>query len=77
MTNRTSLLKNDKDAINEFCERLKQLLGENLQKMSLFGSKAEGKDTADSDIDILVLIKDSASIANETVSRREIDSRAA
>ena len=50
----------DQAAIRDFRERLSRLLGQDLQKLALFGSKAEGKDTRDSDIDILVLIKDSA-----------------
>ena len=55
-----SLNQKDQAAIQDFRQRLIRLLGQNLKKLALFGSKAEGKDTRESDIDILVLVKDSA-----------------
>lgn len=50
----------DSQAIKEFKEKLQHLLGKDLEKVALFGSKAEGRDRWDSDIDLAVLIKDSA-----------------
>ena len=50
----------DSEAIEEFRIGVRRLLGNNLERLAIFGSKAEGRDTWDSDIDILVLIKDSA-----------------
>ena len=55
-----SLSEKDRIALQEFRERLVPLLGNKLLKMVLFGSKAEGRATAESDIDVLVLIKDEA-----------------
>ena len=54
------LNRNDELAVKEFQARIAKLLGASLHKMLLFGSKAEGKATAESDIDILVLIADRA-----------------
>ena len=57
---RLPLNANEERAIKEFRERIFQLLGNGLKKMALFGSKANGRATSESDIDILVLVKDSA-----------------
>lgn len=45
-------------AINEFCNRLKSQLKENIKEIRLFGSVAKGNAKWDSDIDILVVLKD-------------------
>lgn len=55
--NKLPLNPKDSQAVNEFAERISRLLGTSLQKLALFGSKAEGRDTIGSDIDVLVLIK--------------------
>ena len=55
-----SLSEKDRFALQEFRECLVSLLGKKLLKMALFGSKADGRATAESDIDVLVLIKDEA-----------------
>lgn len=57
---RLFLSVNEKLAIKEFRDRVAGLLGDGLKKMALFGSKTNGHATSESDIDILVLIKDSA-----------------
>ncbi len=57
---RTNLRSKDALALKDFYEKVRSLLGSDLRKMALFGSKAEGRDTPESDIDVLVLIKDSA-----------------
>ena len=57
---RLSLNANEKLAIKEFRDRVFQLLGNELKKMALFGSKTNGHATSESDIDILVLVKNSA-----------------
>ena len=54
------LNKKDSQAIAEFKKKITHLLGNSLQQLSLFGSKAKGTDQPDSDIDVLVLIKDAA-----------------
>ncbi|MEW8960065.1 nucleotidyltransferase domain-containing protein [Neomoorella humiferrea] len=57
--------RNDK-AIKDFCELLKQQLGEKLLATRLFGSVARGTATPESDIDILVVVE------NEDKPTREI-----
>ncbi len=52
--------KKDIHAVTELKITLSRLLQKNLVKLVLFGSKVSGEDTPHSDIDILVLIKDSA-----------------
>lgn len=56
------ILRNPKDqkAVDDFRKRLLLLLGSHLVQLALFGSKASGKDTPESDIDMLVLVKDVA-----------------
>lgn len=61
------LNKKDSLALEEFRLRVLRLLGKDLEKIALFGSKAEGRDTAESDIDVFILIKDS-----KRVMRRQI-----
>ena len=46
----------EKRAIEEFTKRLKTELGSKLLKMRLFGSKARGEFSKDSDIDILLIL---------------------
>ena len=45
-------------AVNHFAHRLRELLGENLLAVKLFGSYARGKATPDSDIDMFVLVRE-------------------
>lgn len=56
------ILRNPEDqmAVDDFRSALTQLLGSHLVQFVLFGSKATGRDTKESDIDILVLVKDVA-----------------
>ncbi|MEW6104401.1 MAG: nucleotidyltransferase domain-containing protein [bacterium] len=58
-----------KDAINEFTEKIKVLLKENLMSIRLFGSKARKDANNASDIDILVEVKS----LNENVWDRIMD----
>ena len=60
MKHKAELDEKDRSAVKEFCERISKLLGADLHKVLLFGSKAEGRATAESDIDVLVLIQDRA-----------------
>ena len=60
MKNTARLSKKDPSAIKDFHTRISKLLGTDLYKMLLFGSKAEGRAAAESDIDVLVLIQDPA-----------------
>lgn len=51
-----NLSKRDYSAIIEFANGIRHLLGDNLLKIILFGSKTTGKATKESDIDILVMV---------------------
>lgn len=46
----------EQQAIEALLARLMETHGRDIQKITLFGSKARGNDTAESDIDILVVI---------------------
>ena len=59
-----TLKDRDAAALREFVGRVRAALGEQVLALKLFGSKATGRDTPESDIDILVLV-DEASIALE------------
>lgn len=48
----------DRRAVEEFRDGVRELLGERLADLRLFGSKARGDDGPESDIDILVLVHD-------------------
>lgn len=47
----------EKEVIKKFTERLKDTLGDNLLLVKLFGSRVRGDFSADSDIDILLVVK--------------------
>lgn len=55
MTFLTSL---ESKALTEFSARIKESLGENLFDLKFFGSKATGKFHDESDIDILIILKE-------------------
>jgi len=51
------LKKKELEAVKEFCTRVKKTLGNDLIGLTLFGSKARGKASRDSDIDIVVVVR--------------------
>jgi predicted nucleotidyltransferase len=55
---KTMLNEIEKKAIGELIEKLKETYGENLVKVILYGSKARGDQTEDSDIDIMIILQD-------------------
>jgi uncharacterized protein len=57
MSRRVKLQGKDAAAIEEFVERLRAVLANNLIEVKLFGSKATGKDQPESDIDVLVAVE--------------------
>jgi predicted nucleotidyltransferase len=57
MSRRVKLKAKDAAAIEEFVERLRTVLANNLIEVKLFGSKATGKDQPESDIDLLVAVE--------------------
>ena len=51
------LKKKEMEAVKEFCTAVKGTLGNELVGLSLFGSKARGKASRDSDLDIAVVVR--------------------
>lgn len=52
-----NLIEKEKQAIKELVEGLRKLYGENLSRVILYGLKARGEATEESDIDIMVVLK--------------------
>ena len=52
------LSQHEREALAELKIRLGELLGDNLQRMVLFGSKARGDAQPESDLDVAVLVRD-------------------
>jgi predicted nucleotidyltransferase len=52
------LLPNEQQAIEKLLSRLREVYGDQIQQAMLFGSKARGEAVRDSDIDVMVLVKD-------------------
>lgn len=48
----------EQKAVSEFLERVRAAYGSQLQQAMLFGSKARGEATSDSDIDVAVIVSD-------------------
>ena len=53
-----SLTLQEKKATDEFKRRVLQKLGESVTRFCLFGSRARGEGDEESDVDILVLLKE-------------------
>lgn len=51
------LTKNERDALETFVTRLRQLYGDDAQLVMLFGSKARGDFDDQSDLDVLVVVR--------------------
>jgi predicted nucleotidyltransferase len=52
-----NLTEKERRALRELVEGLKELYGDNLSRVILYGSKARGNATKDSDIDIMIVLK--------------------
>jgi predicted nucleotidyltransferase len=67
MSGRVKLKSKDPAAIEQFVQRMRAVVGNNLVEVKLFGSKAIGEDQPDSDIDVLVAVKQGGSIAKKGI----------
>ena len=65
MNRNNNLAGKEKRAVNELIMGLKNLYGKNLSKVILYGSKARGDSTKNSDIDILIVLKKINTIAED------------
>jgi predicted nucleotidyltransferase len=51
-----ALTQREKDGLERFKGALQSLLGDNLLSLRLFGSRARGEGTEESDLDVLVIV---------------------
>jgi predicted nucleotidyltransferase len=59
MPEAVSLKQRDKAALDDFVEKVREELKDNIIGIRLFGSKAEGPTAEDSDIDVLIIVSES------------------
>lgn len=57
----------DAAALRAFTQRVREALGAKVVAMSLFGSKATGRDTPESDIDVLVVVEEASAQVEDRV----------
>ncbi len=69
----TTLAPDDAAAVAEFAARVRAVLADSLVEMRLFGSKARGDATADSDIDLLVVVSRIDPVIERRVSDAAFD----
>lgn len=67
------LASNELIALGDFITRLKEQFGQSVLHVWLFGSKARGDSDAESDIDVLVVLKDSDSDFQQRVDSLSVD----
>jgi predicted nucleotidyltransferase len=67
------LTADEQQAIALLTTRLRQQLGDNLHMMRLFGSKARGDATHESDIDILIIVKERTVECERQISAIAVD----
>lgn len=67
----------EREAVEEFRRRVRELLGDRLRDLRLFGSQARGDPHDESDIDVLVLVDDLDEVTHYSVFAlgNEIDGR--
>ena len=57
MSPKPNLSSRDADALSDFTQRVRATFGERAASLKLFGSKAAGRDTPESDIDVCVFLE--------------------
>jgi predicted nucleotidyltransferase len=68
MTPHKALIPTEQQALKHFKTVLHSLLGENLLSLRLFGSRARGEGTEESDLDVLVVLREK----NRSLCRRVV-----
>ncbi|MBN2321897.1 MAG: nucleotidyltransferase domain-containing protein [Acidobacteria bacterium] len=61
--------RNVEDLVQEFRDELESSVGSNLEQVILYGSRARGDEDPDSDLDVLVVLRDSSQSERETIHR--------
>jgi predicted nucleotidyltransferase len=64
----------NKEIIDAFKNNLKQLYGDNLHSVILYGSLARGEETEESDIDLIVVLKEMGDFWEEVRRIDELES---
>jgi predicted nucleotidyltransferase len=64
----------NRDIIEAFKNNLKQLYGDNLHSVILYGSLARGEETEESDIDLIVVLKEMGDFWEEVRRIDELES---
>ncbi len=62
------LTRREKDAVQDFLQRLQRGFGQAVRQTTLFGSKARGDSGPDSDIDILVIMDEESWSLRDSIS---------
>ncbi len=65
----SQITKKEGEALQTFVQRLLAELGQQVAQVILFGSKARGDSSADSDVDVLILAKDEDWQLQKTISK--------
>ncbi len=65
----SQITKKEGEALQTFVQRLLAELGQQVAQVFLFGSKARGDSSADSDVDVLILAKDEDWQLQKTISK--------
>lgn len=60
MREKLNLKAQDANALRDFAQEVRALLGPQLIELKLFGSKVRGEDLPNSDIDVAVIVKESS-----------------
>jgi predicted nucleotidyltransferase len=62
------LSQRERQAVNKFLSHLRKAYGKQIHHIMLFGSKARGEATSDSDIDILLLVADETWVLKDEIT---------